>query len=198
MPARTLPAACLLLFTASLLAADDPTRVAPPGERPPDRRLTEKARDLDKSCFPSTPPASRAAWDARKQALRTQVLVSQGLWPMPERGSVQATVHGSIARDGYTVEKVFFASLPGHYVTGNLYRPTAKEPAKRPVVLCPHGHWADGRMHDAGEKAAKQEVAQGAENYPESARYFLQAKCAQLARMGCVVFHYDMIGYADS
>src|SRR5204862_2312170 len=127
---------------------------------------------------PFSPPATKAAWEFRRRELRTQLQVALGLWPMPDRGPVHATVHGPIRRDGYTVEKVSFASLPGHYVTGNLYRPTAGEPAKRPVVLCPHGHWANGRMHDAGEKAARQEVAQGAEQYPESARFFLQAKCA--------------------
>src|SRR5205814_9677465 len=30
------------------------------------------------------------------------------------------------------------------------------------------------------------------------ARYPTRARCALLARMGCVVFHYHMVGYADS
>lgn len=53
-------------------------------------------------------------------------------------------------------------------------------------------------MQDAGDKAANEQIAQGAESWNNSARYILQAKCSHLARMGCVVFHYDMIGNADS
>ncbi|RME94602.1 MAG: acetylxylan esterase [Verrucomicrobia bacterium] len=51
---------------------------------------------------------------------------------------------------------------------------------------------------DAGEEAARKQIAIGAERFVSAARSPLQARCVQLARMGCVVFHYDMIGYADS
>jgi dienelactone hydrolase len=116
---------------------------------------------------------------------------------MPEKTPLLPVVHGRIDRDDYTIEKVFFASHPGHYVSGNLYRPKGKN-GKHPGVLCPHGHWDKGRFFDAGEKAAQAQIAQGAEKTMEGARYPLQARCAQLARMGCIVFHYDMVGYADS
>src|SRR5438132_6907088 len=68
--------------------------------------------------------SNRAAWEKRAAFLRRQVLVSQGLWPMPAKAPLNAVIHGIIEREGYTVEKVFFASLPGNYVSGNLYRPT--------------------------------------------------------------------------
>src|SRR5207248_982478 len=89
------------------------------------------------------------------------------------------------------------ASLPGQYGSGNLYRPKNKT-GKLPGVLCPHGHWANGRFYDAGDKGAKTQIDLGAEKTSEGAFYPLQARCAMLARMGCVVFHYDMVGVADS
>ena len=59
--------------------------------------------------------------------VREQILVATGLWPLPPRTALKPTIHGKIQRDGYTVEKVFFSSHPGHYVCGNLYRPTDKD-----------------------------------------------------------------------
>src|SRR6185369_3004336 len=153
-----------------------------------------KAKDYD-GYFPWTPPATKEAWDQRGQRVREQVLVANGLWPMPVKTPINAVIHGKIDRDDYTIEKVFFASTPGHYVTGNLYRPKGKT-GKLPAVLFAHGHWANGRFHEESEKTAQNDVKSGAEKTIESARYFMQAPSAQLARMGCVVFAYDMVGYA--
>ena len=185
----------LFLMTASLAAAQpDPARILE-GRPPQDRRL-EAPKSLD-GYFPMTVPASKAAWETRRKELREQVLVANGLWPMPPRTPLQPVIHGAMDRDDYTIEKVYFASMPGHYVTGNLYRPKGKQ-GKLPAVLCPHGHWTNGRFYDAGEKGAAEQRKQGAEKFAEGARYPLQARCVQLVRMGCVVFFYDMVGYADS
>ena len=67
-----------------------------------------------------------------------------------------------------------------------------------PGVLCPHGHWANGRFMDQGVATVRKEIAAGAERFENGGRSVLQARCVTLARMGCVVFHYDMLGYADS
>jgi dienelactone hydrolase len=189
----------LLLVSLALVPsarADDPdVRVIESGKTPDDSRLG-KPRNLN-DYFPMTVPESKEEWQARRQRIREQVLVAEGLWPLPPKEPLNAVIHGKIDRDDYTIEKVFFASYPGHYVSGNLYRPKGKT-GKVPGVLCPHGHWANGRFYDAGEKAAKGQISQKAETTMEGARFPLQARCAMLARMGCIVFHYDMVGNADS
>lgn len=172
------------------------SRVGEPGVFPRDERLHPR-RTLRDAYHPWTPPATRAEWEVEREQIRTQLLVACGLWPLPEKTPLTPVIHGRVDRDDYTVERVFFASRPGHYVTGSLYRPKGAD-GPRPVVLTPHGHWANGRFYDAGEEAAAKQIESGAEALPNAARYPLQARMVQLARMGCIVFHYDMIGYADN
>jgi dienelactone hydrolase len=162
-----------------------------------DARL-HQLRDIDHPwIFSPEIYKDKQQWQARAEQLRQQVMVAEGLWPLPPRTPLNAVIHGKIDRDDYTIEKVFFASYPGHYLSGNLYRPKNRS-GKLPAVLSPHGHWNNGRMYDAGASVAKKQIALGAEQTVEGARFPLQARCAMLARMGCVVFHYDMVGYADS
>ena len=175
----------LLASTLSLTAA----------EAPPDMRLG-KLKDLN-GYFPFNPPPTREAWDARAAQVRRQLLVALGLHPLPEKTALKAVTHGRVDCGDYSVERVFFESMPGYFVTGSLYRP-AKMEGKVPAVLCPHGHWNNGRFLRQTEGEISSDLRSGAEKMPNNAINPLQCRCATLARMGCVVFFYDMIGYADS
>jgi dienelactone hydrolase len=183
-----------LLIFAQGVQADVP-RVLPDGTVPHDKRLGP-LKDLD-GYFPFTPSKTPEEWAARREQVRRRILVANGLWPMPDRTPAHAVIHGKVERPGYTVERVFLESYPGHFVTGSLYRPQGKT-GKLPGVLFAHGHWPDGRFTDAGLDATRKLIAEGGERFEVGGRYPLQAICVQLARMGCVVFSYDMVGYADS
>ena len=203
---RRRPLAGLVLFVAAMLLSavnrlDAAPRVLPEGKLPADARLAPP-KDLD-GYFPFQPSANIEQWRERAAFVKRQLAVSLGLWPMPLPTPLNPVIHGKVVRDGYTVERVFFESFPGFFVTGNLYRPAGMgsptgKSEKHPGVLCPHGHWPNGRFYDMGLEAVRREIVDGAERFEEGGRSVLQARCVTLARMGCVVFHYDMIGYADS
>ncbi|MBL8817568.1 MAG: acetylxylan esterase [Planctomyces sp.] len=163
-------------------------------DRPNDARLGD-LKDLN-GYFPFQPSETPEAWEKRREYVRRQILVASGLWPMPPRPPVNAVVHGKVQRDGYTIERVYFESAPGFLVTGSLYRPDGVE-GPLPTILCPHGHWMNGRFHDHGADQLKKELETGGEQFEVTGRHPLQARCVQLARMGCLVFIYDMLGYAD-
>jgi hypothetical protein len=180
----------------ALIAAgpqESPSRVLPQGQVPSDARLLP-LKDLD-GTFPFQVPPTREDWEKRAEEVRRRVRVATGLWPMPERTPLEAKVFGRVDRPGFTVEKVAFESFPGHFVTGLLFRPRDL-PGRRPGVLSPHGH--EGRLWDYGEKPLRRMIAEGAERFERSGRYPQLARCATLARLGCVTFIWDMLGYADS
>ena len=131
--------------------------------------------------YAATDFGTRAAWQRYARWLKRHTAVSLALSPPPPRTPLRARVFGRYTGAGYTCAKVSFESMPGYCVTGNLYRPAGDAGAgRRPAVLCPHGHWADGRLHDHDPRGS------------------VVARCLQLARMGAVVFTYDMVGYNDS
>ncbi len=182
-------------FVLGLAAVAAGPRVLPPGQLPDDARLAPPT-DLN-GYFPFQPPASREAWTQRAEWVRRQILVSQGLWPEPTRTPLNTVIHGRLDRDGYTIEKVYFESFPGLFVTGNLYRPK-NVTGKVPGVLFAHGHWTDARLSETPPEDLRREIATGAERFEEGGRSRFQSLCVQLARMGCVVWQWDMLGNSDA
>jgi hypothetical protein len=145
----------ILTLAAAISAAAQSTDPQPSA----DYRLGA-LKDLD-GYFPWTPPESSDAWNKRATDVRRQMQVSLGLHPWPTKTPLNATVHGKIEGDGYTIEKAYFESMPGFFVTGSLYRPKDQK-GPFPAVLCPHGHWPNGRHGFVSEAELKKEIATGA------------------------------------
>ena len=82
---------------------------------------------------------TRADWDARKEKLRQQLFEMLGMSPLPPKTELQAVTTGTIEHPEFRVEKVHFQSMPGFYVTGNLYVPKKLErPAPAILYVCGH------------------------------------------------------------
>jgi hypothetical protein len=85
--------------------------------------------------------------------------------------NTMVTAHRDL--DGYAVENIAIESFPGFYITGNLYLPRGRT-GKRPAILNPHGHGNDPRFTES-----------------------TQIRDAVFARMGAIVFTYDMVGTGE-
>jgi cephalosporin-C deacetylase-like acetyl esterase len=80
--------------------------------------------------------------ERRKAVVRRKILAALGGLP-DYAGPLNARVTGQIQADGYVIEKVIYESLPGYYVTANLYRPN--QPGRYPAVLLQAGHTQEGK-----------------------------------------------------
>ena len=77
-----------------------------------------------------------------------------GLWPLPEKTDLKATITRTLDRGDYQVDMLHYQSKPGLYVTANLYRPAKIETsAKLPAIFYVCGHSGRGRN---GNKTAFQ------------------------------------------
>ena len=115
---------------------------------------------------------TRWEWLRRREDVRAGLIQALGGFP-EEQCELSAEITGRIQRDGYVIEKLLYQSRPGFYVTAAVYVPSrARLPA--PAILCPHGHWQNGRYH------------------PD-----VQSRMIGLARRGYVVLSLDKVGYNE-
>lgn len=116
-----------------------------------------------------------SSWEKRADVIRSGIISGMKLDQMPKiEGNFNPIIGRKHSFDGYVVENIAIESFPGFYITGNLYSPVNPD-EKNAAILSPHGHLSDKRL--------KEDV---------------QTRCATLARMGAIVFAYDMVGYAES
>lgn len=82
-----------------------------------------------------------ADWEAQRGRLRAELFEMLGLAPLPPRGDLRATVTGHVEHPEFTVEKLHYQSLPGLYVTANLYVPKVRTgPVPAILYVCGHGN----------------------------------------------------------
>ena len=128
---------------------------------------------------PLTRFPTRKQWLEYRAKLRTEVLRAIGLWPLPEHAPLEPRITGRIEHEDYTVEKVYYQTLPGIFASGYLYTPKATGPAntsrlRLPAVVSPHGHWSLGAVEPV-----------------------VQQSCIGLVKLGFVVFCPDSTHVTD-
>jgi len=167
---RFLLAALLLMSAAASFAQPDPNHPdLCQGAYYTEAQGAQVLRDL------SSQYHDRASWEKRAALIRQGIIEGAELQHMP-RQPLTVLRMGAVRLPGYSVENIAIETLPGYWLTGNLYRP-ADTLTSMAGILSPHGHFhnPDGRFQPDQQKL-----------------------CATLAKMGATVFTYDMVGYADN
>lgn len=158
-----------------LAFSQDNLRVLPvETNRGPTRDMLSRylARQLDEAI-----ESRRAAYEkiktpeqAAEYQRRLRAAFIEHLGGFPKRTPLNAKTVGTIAGDGYRIEKIIYESQPRHYVTAVLFLPESKPPF--PGVVVPCGHSRSG-------KAAQQRM------------------CILLAKNGIAALSYDPIGQGE-
>lgn len=137
---RSLCLLALLLVPAFAPAAAPPLPSATAhGDRLRDAYFRLQARKLADDALADV--KSKEDWQKKQPEMRRQFLDMLGLWPLPKRTDLKATITGTVVTKTYVVENLHFQSVPGLYVTANLYLPK-KVTAPCPAVLYVCGHGA--------------------------------------------------------
>lgn len=121
------------------LEAFDPGMLEPPSDsrRQLDAYFGAQTRKLTDRTLAEIQTAED--WNAARGEYRRQLAEMLGLDPMPPRTPLEPVVTGVVEDHGVVVEKLHFQSMPGLYVTANLYRPvTVEKPLPTILYVCGH------------------------------------------------------------
>ncbi len=110
---------------------------------PVDRMLVEyfqsETKKLQDQCLSDIKTVDD--WKARRPVYHQQLLEMLGLDPLPAKTPLHATTTGTVDHEQFTVEKLHYQSVPGLYVTANLYIPKGlTKPAPAVLYVCGHGN----------------------------------------------------------
>jgi Prolyl oligopeptidase family len=134
---RRLAGLAVCLLTVPAIAAE-PASGTSRGDKMLDAYFHRQTKEIADACLADV--KTKADWEKKRPELRRQFLEMMGLWPLPARTDLKPVVTGTIDGEHFTIEKLHFQSIPGLYVTANLYIPKkAKFPAPAVLYVCGHG-----------------------------------------------------------
>lgn len=117
---------------------------------------------------------NKTEWEARRDTLRKEVRERLGIDKLLPLCSKEKPEYSKIRKfDGYTVQNFRLKTANGHTVCGSIYTPTSK--GKHPLIICPNGHFSNGRYGKVQ-----------------------QLRLGTLARMGAICVDYDLWGWGES
>jgi cephalosporin-C deacetylase-like acetyl esterase len=108
--------------------------------------------------------------DARQRQVRVRSLLSEMIEFATVTGPVISETTGVSHEDGFDIERIRYQSLPGYWVTANLFTPKTAGP--HPAIIIQPGHGVDGKLGNIGF-------------------------AANFARAGFVVLNMDIVGEGE-
>ena len=118
--------------------------------------------------------SDKSAWEARKDTLKKEVRMRLEIDKLLPLCSNEPPKYSKIRKfDGYNVQNFRLKTVNGHTVCGSIYSPITK--GKHPLIICPNGHFANGRYGEVQ-----------------------QLRLGTLARMGAICVDYDLWGWGQS